>query len=151
MQAAFYKANRPGWAGLYNRAVRAWERGPYSHCELVFSDGVSASASFMDGGVRFKQIDFDPQYWDFIGLPDYLEKDAYLWFQNHEGESYDLMGNLHLIVGFVPEGRRKKFCSEAVASALGIPDAWRLGPNALYSALALVQQPLPATGLFLQQ
>ena len=52
MKAAFYKGTRPGLQGIYSRAVRAIDRGPYSHCELVFSDGLSASASYIDGGVR---------------------------------------------------------------------------------------------------
>lgn len=45
MIAAFYKSTRPGWTGLYNRIIRWWERGDYSHCELIFSDGLAASSS----------------------------------------------------------------------------------------------------------
>jgi len=30
----------------------------------------------MDGGVRFKRIDYDPDHWDFIELPDHLEPAA---------------------------------------------------------------------------
>lgn len=45
MKAAFYKATRPGLQGIYSRAVRWIDRGPYSHSEPVFSDGLSASAS----------------------------------------------------------------------------------------------------------
>src|SRR3546814_7608950 len=41
-------------SGIYSRVTRLVDGGPYSHCELVFSDGLSASASFIDGGVRFK-------------------------------------------------------------------------------------------------
>ncbi len=80
MQAAFYKATRPGLQGIYSRAVRWIDRGPYSHAELVFSDGLSASASWMDGGVRFKRIDYDPERWDFVTLPDSLEPQARAWF-----------------------------------------------------------------------
>ena len=76
MKAAFYKATRPGLQGLYSRAARAVDRGPYSHCELVFSDGLSGSASYIDGGVRLKRIDFDPEHWDFIELPAHLEPAA---------------------------------------------------------------------------
>ena len=50
--AAFYQGTRPGLPGLYNRLVRWLDRGEFSHCELVFGDGMSASASFMDHGVR---------------------------------------------------------------------------------------------------
>ena len=68
MQAAFYKATRPGLQGIYSRAVRWIDRGPYSHCELVV-DGVAYSSSLMDGGVRGKVIQFKPEHWDFIDLP----------------------------------------------------------------------------------
>lgn len=134
-QAKFYKGTRPGLPGVYNRAVRAWERGPHSHCELLFSDGMSASASFMDHGVRFKKIDYDDSRWDTIDLPADEEAAAREWFSRHDGESYDLMGNVHLVVGFLPESRGKKFCSEAILAALGFTDAWRSGPNAAFSAL----------------
>src|SRR3990172_5990515 len=140
-QAAMYRGTRPGMAGVYNRAVRAWERGDYSHCEMIFSDGMAASSSFMDGGVRFKQIEFDPAHWDFIDLPPEREPAARQWFIDHEGESYDLMGNAHFVIGFIPEARRKKFCSEALAAALGFHDPWRYGPNVLAATLRFINQP----------
>jgi hypothetical protein len=140
-RAAFYKGTRPGLPGLYNRAVRWWECGPYSHCELVFSDGRAASASFMDHGVRFKEIDFDPERWDFIDLPGANEALAELWFLTHLGCQYDLLGNVHFLLGPVRDDRRKYFCSEALAAALGMPEAWRYGPNALAAVLRTFNQP----------
>lgn len=136
MRAAFYKGTRPGLPGIYNAVVRAWDSGPYSHCELIFSDGMSASASFADGGVRFKRIGYDPNRWDFIELPDHLEEAARNWFAMHDGKPYDIAGNF----GFVWRPIRGRsgafFCSEAVAAALGFPEAWRYSPNGLASALA---------------
>lgn len=140
-QAKFYKSKRPGLSGIYNRLVCLWERGKHSHCELLFSDGRSASASFMDGGVRFKPIAYDDARWDTIDLPPELEDAALAYFTKHDGESYDVMGNVHLVIGFLPESRRKKFCSEALMGALGFPDPWRTGPNAAYSALIWRFQP----------
>jgi hypothetical protein len=133
--AAFYKATRPGIAGLYNRLVRWWDNGKYSHCELVFSDGCAASASFLDGGVRFKKIDFNPQRWDFIDLPVGQEAVARKWFTDHKGEKYDLIGNLRFALDFLPDNKNKWFCSEALADALGISEPWRLGPNGLAAVL----------------
>lgn len=134
-RAAFYKGTRPGLPGVYNHLVRKWERGPYSHCELIFSDGMSASASFEDKGVRFKAIDYTPENWDFIDLPPHLEGPARAWFEDHDGWSYDIRGNFHHVIGFIPASTKKKFCSSACAEALGMPTAWRFGPNALYAAL----------------
>jgi hypothetical protein len=147
-QAKFYKGTRPGLPGVYNRLVRGWERGPYSHCELLFSDGRSWSASFMDHGVRWKFIDYDDANWDTVILPKHMEKAALLWFLAHEGESYDLMGNLHLVIGFLPESRGKKFCSEALMASLDMDQAWRMGPNAAYETLCWrFRQEQVSTGL----
>lgn len=135
MQAVFYKATRPGAQGLYSRAVRLVDRGPYSHCELLFSDGLSASASYADGGVRFKPIAYSAEHWDFVELPDRLEAPARSWFTQHNGEPYDLLGNLRFIFWMVREAPTGYFCSEAVAAALGIKEPWRLGPNGLAAIL----------------
>lgn len=145
MIIAFYKATHSGLPGIYNRGVRWWERGKYSHCELLFSDGICASSSYMDGGVRFKQIDLDITKWDFVHVPDHLESNARLWFVMHQGDRYDLMGNLHFIIGAIPNDKYKWFCSEAIAAALGIDEAWRFDPNALYAIL----KSQPPTGGFL--
>lgn len=141
MRAAFYKGTKTGFPGAYNKIVRAWDAGPYSHCEIIFSDGLSASASFMDRGVRFKPIEYDPAHWDFVELPDHLESSSRKWFEanefqpNGERTPYDLAGNF----GFVWRPLRGEmgafFCSESVAAALGFPEAWRYSPNGLASAL----------------
>lgn len=133
--AALYKSNRPGISGLYNRMVRWWERGPYSHCELIFSDGLAASSSYTDGGVRFKHIDFHPEHWDFIELPAHLEPLARYWFEKHAGEKYDMRGNVRFFAGFMNDGDGQWFCSEALAAALGMKESWRYGPNGLAAVL----------------
>ena len=57
MKIALYKGTLPGWRGWISRLVRFADRGPYSHCEVVFSDGMCASASWLDGGaVQKNQI-----------------------------------------------------------------------------------------------
>lgn len=142
MHAAFYKGIRPGLQGIYSRAVRLVDRGPYSHCELVFSDGISASASWIDGGVRLKRIDYNPEHWDFIALPAHLEDAARQWFTDHEGRGYDLLGNLRFVFWMVRESDKDWFCSEAVGAALGMSEAWRLGPNGLAAALKIPAAPV---------
>lgn len=132
MKVAFYKGTKPGLAGIYNRGVRFVTKGKYSHCEIIFSDGMSASSSFADGGVRFKKIEYDLSRWDIIDIIDTDEKSALEWFKKHEGEGYDLIGNLHFIFGFIGDNRHKWSCAESVADALGIPDSWRINPNSLY-------------------
>lgn len=135
---AFYKATRPGLQGLYSAGVRLIDHGPYSHCELIFSDGMSASSSFIDGGVRFKAIAYDPAHWDIFEIPDptgAVERYARAWFVEHEGDQYDLWGNVHFIFGFVKDENGKSFCSEACAAALRYAEPWRYGPNGLAALL----------------
>lgn len=146
-KAAFYKGTHPGWPGVYNRLVRAVEHGRYSHVELIFSDGMAASSSFMDHGVRFKAISFDPALWDLVELPARLEAAARDWVISHAGWGYDLWGNVHFIFGWVRDSNGKVCCSESVAAALGMEDPWRFEPNALASALKLIEPLLPILAL----
>lgn len=139
MRACFYKGTRTGWQGLYNIAVRAVTKGKFSHCELVFSDGLSASATFLDGGVRFKKIDYNPEHWDIIELPHFMETDARAWFERHEGQNYDVLGNIRFLFWLTPEEKCNWFCSEAIGESLRLPEAWRYDPNVLHSALTLVK------------
>lgn len=129
---AFYKGTHSGIKGLYNILVRLWTRGKYSHVEVVFSDGICGSASFIDGGVRYKRIDFDPDKWDFLEIPGEWEPVARRYFDDHNGAGYDIMGNVHFLIGFVRDSNSRKFCSEAAAEAIGVCEPWRFEPNNLY-------------------
>lgn len=144
LRVAFYKGTHPGLPGVYNRLVRWWTRSPYSHAELVFASGHAASSSAMDGGVRFKVIDFEPERWDFVDVPAGLARAAWQWFEAHEGQAYDLLGNLHFVISAVGDDKRKWFCSEAVAAALGMPDPERFDPGTLHAALSFINQPAQA-------
>lgn len=140
MKVAFYKGTRPKLQGIYSRAVRLIDRGPYSHVELVFSDGMAASASFIDKGVRFKRIDFDPERWDFVPIPWADESVARAWFMKNEGMPYDIMGNAHFVLGLLPDSDGAVFCSEAIASAIGFSDPWRMSPNGLHAVLTSLRK-----------
>lgn len=148
--AAFYKGTHAGVPGIYNRLARWWTRSPYSHVELIFFDGgpgadsQAASSSYMDGGVRFKWFEVDPDLWDLVDLPGHLAEPALAWFDAHEGEGYDLPGNVHFVLSAVGDDKRKWFCSEAVAAALGMPDPARFDPGTLYAALSFLREPANA-------
>lgn len=151
MRAAFYKATRPGAQGIYSRLVRLIDRGPYSHCELVFADGMSGSASFIDGGVRLKRIDYGLDHWDMVDLPGNAQAEDYArsWFEFNQGAPYDLMGNVRFVLPWLSDSERGWFCSEAMAAALKLKEPWRFGPNGLAAVLRSgYQSPAPA-GFFL--
>lgn len=139
MIVAFYKGTHEGISGLYNVIVRAWDRGTYSHCEVIFSDNISASASFIDGGVRFKNISYSTDNWDFVDIGNADEHSAREWFIKHQGQGYDLKGNLHFVIGFIGDSKKKWFCSEAVAASLGFKEPWRFTPNTLHAALSTMK------------
>ena len=141
MKIALYKGTLSGWRGWISRLVRFADRGPYSHCEVVFSDGMCASASWLDGGVRFKKINFNPDHWDFIAIgsqwpPETLVKD---WFEQRKGSRYDLPGSLGLVCRPFRQRHNRWFCSEAGAASLGVSEAWRISPNML-AALFLIRK-----------
>lgn len=130
MQLAFYK----GRTRIFNRLTAWWTNGPYSHCELVV-DGVCWSSSFMDGGVRRKLIDLNPEHWDIIEVEGDVGA-AVAWFEAHEGQGYDLLG----LIGFVwrpwRDDKARWVCSEALAAAAGFIESWRFCPNTLHAALS---------------
>ena len=130
MKIAFYKGTRPGVAALFSILVRWWLRGKYSHCELIFSDGISGSSSWLDGGVRLKRIDYDPEHWDIIEIQG-DEKYAREWFRSHLGDKFDLLGLLGFVVRRGTEDKSKWFCSESVAAAIGFEQSWRIDPCCL--------------------
>lgn len=149
-QAAFYKGTRPGFQGNYNRFIRAWEHGKYSHGELLFSDGMSGSSSLIDKGVRIKRIEYDPERWDFVSLPQHLEPYARDWFETRAGlAGYDLLGQLRFVWMPVRIGNNdfRYWCTEAMAAALRMQDPWRYGPNGLAAALKDWQRLMATLGL----
>jgi hypothetical protein len=129
---AMYK----GKGNLFNALIRFWDSGAYSHCELVFSDGVCASASYRDDQrVRGKEIYLDMNHWDFVDLPPELEWKARMFFYSTEGAGYDLIGQLRFLASPLHGQQDKYWCSEWIAAALGMKDPWRYGPNGLYAAI----------------
>lgn len=136
MRAAFFKGTKSGLSALFDICVHVWEAGQYAHVELLLTDGRSASATFLDGGVRFAppgSIDFtDTTQWDIVDLPGFDEAAAINWFTKHDEDKYDLWGDARFVVGFIKQDSKAEFCSEAVGAALGFEESWRLDPNALY-------------------
>lgn len=136
---AFFKGKGKTWnSKLGGAIIRWWENGPYSHCELVFSDGVWAGAVAFNG-VVLRPRSVDPADWDFIDLPAGKEEDARKWFKEHEGKSYDYIGLGRFVFDFFRASRDKWFCSRACADALGVIDGWREGPNSLYSTVKFAE------------
>ena len=111
MKIAFYKGRKR----IFNRLVSWWTRGPYSHCELVLDDGVSISSSFMDNGMRYKRIDFNPDHWDFIDIgpetPIIRER-----IKGILGYKYDFIGLIGFVFRRIADDKKKMFSSKSPAN-----------------------------------
>lgn len=144
---ALYKGRRDGsgWRVWLARATdwltRVLTRGQYSHAEIAVKlpgDDVADaaqyecySASIRDGGVRLKTMPLPADKWDLIPLDDaVLHAHTVGLYLRTAGQGYDLMGALGIAFG-LPQNRRRWFCSEWCATALGLPDGWRWSPNDL--------------------
>ena len=144
LQLAFFKGRHPGLKGLFGQAIKTWERGDYSHVEMIFSDGVCGSAVYWDGGVRLKSsIVFKDGDWDFVTLPDYLEAPAREWFETNKGKAYDFFGDVKIVLPFIKGSNDTFFCSRSVAASLGIDDTGRYEPNVLASAVKIFNRKAP--------
>lgn len=139
MKLAFFRGRHPGIDGWLGVATKWWERGDFSHVELVVSmEGQTAhclSSTFLDKGVRAATIVMDPADWVFADVPTTPEQEAAAiqWFDEHMGEPYDVRGLFGFVLRRIPGEKGKWFCSEAVAAALGWDEPWRFDPCTLYA------------------
>ena len=138
-QAAFFKGNHTGIKGLYNRFVRFWTNGKYSHMALIFSDEMTGSSTWTDGGVFLDKRLYNDSDWDYVTLPDYLESKSRAWFENHKGNAYDWVANIRFGLGFIPDDIDKFDCSGSCLASLGFIDSFRYDPNAAHSAILMVK------------
>lgn len=130
MKLASFKGIRPGLTGLFSIGCKFWLGGPYTHTELVFSDGWAGTSRGTEGGVVLHKIDYPASDWDIIEI-DGDEAYARKWFEDHAGSKFDYFG----LLGFIwrpGEGQQTRwFCSESVAESLRFPEAFRFDPCAL--------------------
>ncbi len=139
MQIIFYK----GRGTLFDMLIRWITKGPYSHVELVFSDGMMCSSSVRDGGVRFMKADLNPENWTTIQVNATLEEEAVIrrFCEEQVGLDYDILGVLGFVTSFCAEDKQRWFCSELTLTALQeIGLYWwttpcRVTPNALFNLL----------------
>ena len=127
-----------------HRLICLWTRSIYSHCELVpglpAPDGTSLclSASHRDDGVRFKRINLGSGRWDVFDLPQFDDFDrdlAVQWFLDNDAAGYDYLGLLWFLLPARLEWRKRWFCSEAIAAALGLRDPHKFHPQKLLETL----------------
>lgn len=134
MELAFYRGSgRP-----FDACVRLWTRSEFSHCEIVLRrEGKQAllfSASPRDGGVRTVWRELAPERWECVKVRGY-GMDALslaILMRKTMGARYDwagIFGSQIFATGI--QARKRWFCSEICAKALGLPDPHRYSPESL--------------------
>jgi len=134
MRLAFYQAK----GGFINRAIRWRTNGPFSHVELVFSDGVSFSAHAKEG-VRFTSlINWAPGDWFYVAIPArYPEAAVRKWCSLQTGKRYGYWEIMRFLIPFLPPVAGEKFCSQVCTNALKHAGLWKdvdpvdVGPSEL--------------------
>jgi hypothetical protein len=152
MLIAFYKATRPMPQGLFNMAIRFAMASKYSHCEAIFDNDVSkavscGSSSFIDGGVRIKDILLNPDHWDVLDVPCFDEARSRQWFFDHDGEPYCVRGLAAVILPVVGDNPGQLFCSEAILDSVDFHNAHKVDPGRFYDLciyLGGVVVPIPS-------
>ena len=113
MRLAFYRG--PGdWI---TRTIRVLTRGPYSHVEIVFTDGARFSASGRaPSGVRFNREPHG-EGWDFLCIPatPHQERVARCFCAVLEGSAFKWRGLYRFIFPLLGDGPNSDwYCSELV-------------------------------------
>lgn len=130
MKIAFYKAE---YGNLVDFGISLASFSPYSHCELVFSDGMCGSASPRDGGVRLKLIEMN-SHWDVFEINTEIDEDVIrYWFTINDSEEYDMLGAIGSIAHIDLTSDNKKFCSYIAASVMGLDPI--ISPGGLFRLL----------------
>jgi len=140
MKLAFYVANEGSlvdkgvdlWTGLYG----------YSHIEIVFSDGMSFSASPREGKVRFKKIDFSPKRWVFheLEMTELEEAKIRAQAENLIGRKYDYKGIIGwFVIPIKKQENNQWWCSEIIAYLLKWKK-FRVHPNKMAKHYGLHRQ-----------
>lgn len=141
MRVAFQKADQSMYAGL----IRWWTKSEYSHCELLFSDGMMFSSHVADKGTRYvKNQYFNYLYWDVLEIPitDKQEKVMRDFCDSELYCRYDWWGIwFSQIIRMQREDPEKWFCSEICTTAwqrigfLGDSRPCTFSPGKLYKRM----------------
>lgn len=117
VKLAFYKGN----GKTLDRLIRWWTKGQYSHCELVFSDGMFFSADAWSNKVRYEKVYANPDNWDFVDVVMTRREELAVraWCDSQNGKKYDYVGILFAqILPLSIDMPSTWFCSEICVAAL---------------------------------
>jgi uncharacterized protein YycO len=117
MKVAFLRGT-----SFFDKLIKGWTGEKYSHCELVFSDGVTIGNSLKSPfRVESKKVNYNKGYWDFIEIKIDLDQEIKMrTFCNAQiGKEYDWKAIW--FSQFIPlkfQDDKRWFCSELCVAAL---------------------------------
>jgi len=118
MKVAFQKREDTILAGL----IRWWTKSPYSHCEILFDDGLMFSAHPRNHGTRYIESGIlNANEWDILMVPTTTVDDIIIraFCNSQLGCRYDWWGIFFSqIIRLQREHPERWFCSEVCTSAL---------------------------------
>lgn len=148
LRLAFYK----GPATFYDRVIRLWTWGPYSHCELIIDD-VAFSAIAGVGTRYLLYPTFKSADWDYLDIPLAKADTTYVWnwCMNEMNCGYDWKGIFFAQgIPLKSQDPHKWFCSEFCTAALRIGGVekqlvpHRMSPNSLHRHMRKVVKKVAA-------
>lgn len=147
---AFYKGRGSSlWHRVQDWLIRFATRSKFSHVELIEGKAslgqvaLCLSSSGRDGGVRDKRIVLKPESWVLIEVNS-DPRGVGQFIRERIGARYDYLGILFSqIFALARHDERKWFCSEICAAALGMANAQRMSPQALYDVVTWQRPPPP--------
>ena len=124
---------------IFARLVTFVRGGDSAHCEVANKwrgdFHTCTSASFMDGGVRQKQIPLTADKWRIYEM-DIANETVDEWFAKHHGKKYDVVGLFGFVWRTIEGSVRRFFCSEVAADIIGLPEPHLYDLRALESVCA---------------
>jgi len=143
MKIIFLRRDR----SIFGTLIRWWTLSPYSHCELLFSDGSTFSAQ-PGVGTRFWRVPAAEQgSWDVLEYDVLPTEEAHIRVLclEEKGRSYDWFGIIWSQVFFLRrEHPDRWFCSEVCAAFLKsvrantFGEACSYNPGSLFTRLLAV-------------
>lgn len=131
MKLMLYRANRGTWLDKAINLLSGWYG--YSHCELLFSDGMSFSSSPREGKCRFKSITYGDKWYEVELYNITPEKEAQIRYEcsRYVGKKYDYLGIfLWFLIPVGIEDGSRWWCSEICSKLLGLR-SYKISPNRL--------------------
>ncbi len=133
MKVLFFKAKKGRWD---DKLIAFWTRSEYSHCEIEHNGYRYGSNPAKKGKImKWARSEPSKKYWEMVDIdldPKKLEE----FINKTNGAKYDWLGIfLSQFLPFKIHSKKRYFCSEWIAEALGYKKPHTYSPQKLYKSL----------------